>query len=233
MIDPVTGAAIISAGTSLAGGLLGRDSAEKAARQSYKHQKEFAQNSVAWRVADAARSGINPYFALGAPTMSFSDTTGVDPLPGAIADMGQDVGRAMLANSPTRQTAIDKAQLAYTQAQTDLTRAKTASELRLATQNSLPPGVKLADRLPIADIDMKVAQPGYGQRQEDNYGDFGGGLLGLMALLRDSANTFGGAPTLATTKKELSAIFDAYTRMSGPWPPAASVRTQDLPGYLY
>ena len=43
-----------------------------ASDKSYKRQKEFTQNTIGWRVADAKRSGIHPLFALGATPNSFS-----------------------------------------------------------------------------------------------------------------------------------------------------------------
>ncbi len=39
-------------------------------------QKEFAQNSIRWRVADAKAAGIHPLYALGASSASFSPIQG-------------------------------------------------------------------------------------------------------------------------------------------------------------
>lgn len=51
---------------------------EKLFNQQLASQKEFAQNSIQWRVADAKKSGIHPLFALGANGSSYTpmDTSG-------------------------------------------------------------------------------------------------------------------------------------------------------------
>lgn len=88
--------AVIGAGASLIGGLLGRRSTKKANDQNIAMQREFAQNSIRWRVEDAKRAGIHPAFALGAPTMSFAPSSvGDSSMPAALAAMGQDISRAV------------------------------------------------------------------------------------------------------------------------------------------
>lgn len=85
----------VSAGTQLLGNLLNRDTVSQTNKQNYEMSKEFAQNSVRWRVADAKKAGINPLAALGmnasyAPSAQAS-TSGDYGLSGA----GQAIGRAM------------------------------------------------------------------------------------------------------------------------------------------
>lgn len=53
---------IISAGSSLLGGLFGKSAQEKANKQALKFQKNFIQ----YRVEDAKKAGIHPLAALGA-----------------------------------------------------------------------------------------------------------------------------------------------------------------------
>lgn len=70
------------------------------------YQKEFAQNGIQWKVADARAAGIHPMAALGANTVSYS--------PMALGDIGselrqksgQDLGRAVSAVSD--QSSRDK-----------------------------------------------------------------------------------------------------------------------------
>lgn len=57
---------------SIAGGLLGKKSQEDANERNYQMQKEFAQNSIRWKVADARAAGVHPLFALGASTNAAS-----------------------------------------------------------------------------------------------------------------------------------------------------------------
>lgn len=60
-------------------------------RNNEKLQKEFAQNSISWRVADAKRAGIHPLAALG--------NMGVSYQPFAVGGgEGQDLSRAIMAN---------------------------------------------------------------------------------------------------------------------------------------
>lgn len=73
-------------------------------------QREFAQNGVQWRVADAERAGIHPLYALGSSGASFSP---VNYIPGesrgenksqrvlrSISNAGQDITRAVYSTSP-------------------------------------------------------------------------------------------------------------------------------------
>lgn len=54
-------------------------------------QREFAQNSIQWKVEDAKKAGLHPLYALGANTTSFQPS-----LVGSnFGDMGQDVSRAV------------------------------------------------------------------------------------------------------------------------------------------
>lgn len=79
-----------------------RIEADKALQaQNIANQKEFAQQGVRWKVADAQAAGLHPLAALGAQTSSFSNVVGGD-IPIAKTDfggMGQDIGRAIDAGS--------------------------------------------------------------------------------------------------------------------------------------
>lgn len=106
MVAPVIAAAGISTVGNLLGGLLGRKSSGDAADANVKAQREFAQNGIQWKVEDAKKAGIHPLYALGSNTHSFTPTyVGDTSLPQAFANVGQDIGRAMMANADqeTRQ----------------------------------------------------------------------------------------------------------------------------------
>lgn len=156
--------AVIAAGASLAGGAMsffGGQSAqasqaalareqmatqadlqrELATRNEYLQQL-FASNQLQWRAQDARNAGIHPLFAMGAQPMSAAGLGGSISPPGlptasgheAWQQMGQDVGRAVLAHADHEErkaaTALATQQLALTQerqaAEIDLTRAQTA-----------------------------------------------------------------------------------------------------------
>lgn len=97
---------LFSAGASIIGGLLGRDSADKArdaqermAAENIALQREFAQSGIQWRVEDAKKAGIHPIYALGSGGASFSPVSANfaadTSLPNAFASAGQDIGRAI------------------------------------------------------------------------------------------------------------------------------------------
>lgn len=81
---------------SIAGGLLGSSSAKKQQEANYKAQKEFAQNSIRWKVDDAKAAGIHPLFALGGNTASYSPNPVVAGDYG-LSEVGQNLGRAVQA----------------------------------------------------------------------------------------------------------------------------------------
>lgn len=101
-------------------------------------QKEFAQNGIRWKVADAQAAGIHPLYALGANTVSFSPTQVMDerdPSP----MIGQNIGRAIDATrtAPERaQSRMDALQLEHQELQNDLLRSQIA---RLNSAQSGPP----------------------------------------------------------------------------------------------
>lgn len=79
-----------------------------------KLQREFAQQGIRWRVADARAAGIHPLAALGAQTQSFSPISvggksfsSDQPLNAAMSELGQNIDRARLAKA----TAIERRNL--------------------------------------------------------------------------------------------------------------------------
>lgn len=69
--------------------------------QNIANQKEFAQQGIRWKVADAQAAGLHPLAALGAQTSSFSNVVGgnYDIPKTDFGGMGQDIGRAIDAGS--------------------------------------------------------------------------------------------------------------------------------------
>lgn len=61
-------------------------------------QREFAQNSIQWKIEDAKRAGINPYYALGASGYSASPVQSTDDNRGAYAmEVGQALSNSILS----------------------------------------------------------------------------------------------------------------------------------------
>lgn len=95
---------LISAGSSLLGGLFGSKSKDEAAEKNAALQKEFAQNSLQWKAADAKKAGIHPVYAMGAPTYTPSSVyDGSSPVGQSLASAGQDIGRAIDATRTAPQ----------------------------------------------------------------------------------------------------------------------------------
>lgn len=137
---------ILGAVGSIAGGILGNKSAEKAAKRNEAVQREFAQNSLQWKSADAEKAGISKVFAMGAPTQSFTPSS-VGGNFDFLGSAGQNIGRAISANqTPAGQAgAIPRAaqavQLEGLQLDNEFKRAQIASLNKNLLQAGQPPGV--------------------------------------------------------------------------------------------
>ena len=123
-------AGLISSGQSQA-------NAAKLNQLNYAHQKEFAQNGIRWKVADAKAAGLHPLAALGASTAQYTPATAIGDSPdwSFLADAGQSIGRAVDAKR-TQQERVEQQQkqdAAFAlkaenqKAENDLIRAQTAS----------------------------------------------------------------------------------------------------------
>jgi len=119
-MDPITGAALISGGSQLLGGLIGsrgQSSANRAnlniAREQMKFQERMSSTAYQRSASDLKKAGLNRILALGSPASSPQ---------GASATMQND--KAMIAQG------IQNA--ALTAAQVNLTKAQTAKTLQEA-----------------------------------------------------------------------------------------------------
>lgn len=142
---------ILSAGANLIGGLLNRNAAKDAAQKQQENfntniqmQKDFAQQGIRWRVADAKAAGIHPLFALGSSGASFSPiatTVGADTSMGtALANAGQDVGRAINSTrtQSERVTAVSEAAQKLSLTKMDLENQLLASQIAKLNQTPNP-----------------------------------------------------------------------------------------------
>lgn len=147
---------LISAGANIIGGLMGSKSADKARaqqeaqfQQNVQLQKDFAQNGIQWKVADAKAAGIHPIFALGGNTASYAPTssnfTADMSMPNALSRAGQDIGRAVNAtqNQATRVDAFTQAaqalQLESLKLDNDVKRQELVSRNARMQQQINPP----------------------------------------------------------------------------------------------
>jgi len=147
---------ILGAGLQLAGGLLGNKAqkdankrAERQAQQNIALQREFAQNSIQWRTADAHKAGIHPAFALGSPPINFSPVvTGhgaTDSLARSLSGMGQDISRSQLARSGPRgrdalmNQKLNELGLERAGLQNELLRTQIKATISRINRDQLPP----------------------------------------------------------------------------------------------
>lgn len=103
----------IGAVGSLIGGNQKSNNAQALANMNYEAQKEFAQNGIRWKVADAKAAGIHPLYALGATTASYSPVSGYggdNGISDAFAQLGngfsQGLDRAAQAKMTKEERAI-------------------------------------------------------------------------------------------------------------------------------
>lgn len=103
---------------------------ERQAERNIALQKEFAQHGIQWRVADAQAAGLHPLYAIGGSGASFSPNPvvipgGASPGPRHSEDLGQNLSRAVMAQS----TELD---LEARRAQLELLKAQTGKEVAIA-----------------------------------------------------------------------------------------------------
>lgn len=83
-------------------------------------QKEFAQHGIRWKVEDAERAGIHPLVGLGAQTHSASPMSAGGDIGGsAMAEMGQNVSRAINSTRTAEERQLAQLQLANARADLD------------------------------------------------------------------------------------------------------------------
>lgn len=120
---------LIGAGTSILGGILGNNQGKK--------DRAMQKNAIQIRVADANKAGVNPLYALGAPTFTPSPS----PLGSSLADAGQDISRAVDASlDPTEK--LDRFQAMaqdLTLKRMGLENMVLAGQVRRVTQAGSPP----------------------------------------------------------------------------------------------
>lgn len=136
-----------------AGGLIGSnkqaDTQEDINRDQLASSKEYAQNSIQWRVEDAKKAGIHPLAAMGlplasAPTLSVGNTDYAS----TYSDMGQSLGRAadavMTRDERAATAAMDALKLERASLENDLLRSQITS-----VQRSMQPAMPSNSDMPL------------------------------------------------------------------------------------
>lgn len=118
LLGSIGGAAVGAIG-SLIGGNMAANNQQALAGMNYEAQKEFAQNGIRWKVADAKAAGIHPLYALGASTQGYSPSGGYGGdygISDAFNQFGQGISRAVEA----KQTKEERDRLEVRQALQDM-----------------------------------------------------------------------------------------------------------------
>lgn len=88
--NPVASGAGLLAGASLFGDILGAGVGLEGQRRSIAAQQENIRNALQWRVADAKKAGVNPMFAIGAPSGPAGGASlGPNPIKGSVSNAAQ------------------------------------------------------------------------------------------------------------------------------------------------
>lgn len=106
---------VISAGASLVGGAMSAAASKKIAKMQIAAQKEFAQNGIQWRTADAKAAGLHPLYAIGASGATYTPVSQDSSAMGnAVADAGAYLGKAVdQAISKADRKALEQENLEY------------------------------------------------------------------------------------------------------------------------
>jgi hypothetical protein len=112
---------------SIAGGLLGKSSADKANATNV----DLAKNSIYYKVKDAQRAGVHPLYAVGAPTMQVNHMA--DPMGDAVSNAGKAVDNAVSSNYEKQLQAKN---LESIQADIDLKKAQSMGYIAEAKKAS-------------------------------------------------------------------------------------------------
>lgn len=96
-IGSLAGAGVSALG-GVASSILSNKAAENVNLLNYKQAKEFAQNQIQWKVADAKKAGLHPLAALGMSPVMGPSATAVGDFSGlgaGLDQMGQNISRAI------------------------------------------------------------------------------------------------------------------------------------------
>lgn len=173
--------------------LFGGDDDEEAMRDqasiNWNMQREFAQNGIRWRMADAKAAGIHPVAALGmqpanASPVAVGGSYGGGADAAHMASLGSDIGRSVMA----KQTNLERLQERLLSSQIDgqdIDNALRASQLSRTSGSQLPPGLPTGnprlDDSPSVPVSMKGTHLDNGPLVNADAVDFDSDPIGYLA----------------------------------------------------
>lgn len=161
-------------------------SAEAANQQNAELQREFAQNAISWKAADAKRAGLHPLAALGASTVSASPSY-VGTNPGG-AQKALAAGVQSFSKSFNNELAVET--IRGKKLENDLLEQQIiASKMKRETlrANSMQDDLGPARAFKYDDGSESwiVGRDTGAQEWEDQYGDLPGWYHGAMNYIND------------------------------------------------
>lgn len=152
---------------SVAGNIAGGVASWMGGKSANDLTEKAMKNGIQWKVADARKAGISPLVALGSAPFSPALVNTGEGVGSALANMGQDVSRAVVSNQ-SRSSQLDSLTLTNAELQNDLLRAQIARTQLEALQKPAGP-----QQLPAPIVLGGYQGQGASQKAED---DFGGGI---------------------------------------------------------
>lgn len=205
---------VVAAGASIAGGIMSKNEADA----NRKLQKQSMKKGIQWRVKDAEKAGISPLYALGAPT--FSPAVTMSGMPEAMANAGQNIGRAAdsLLDRDEKATAYTKSVQSLSLTRMGLENELLASQIANIRQPGSPPAAPgghslipgqastgigkvktdpdvgpLGLKIPGhngAPIDFVTGPTSNSQTVADQYGDAAQEVYGMWRLMQDALSNW-------------------------------------------
>jgi hypothetical protein len=148
---------------SVAGSILGSVGnaifGKKQDDKNYDRQKQFAKNSIRWRVQDAKKAGIHPLAALGAGGSTYQPTMGAPDIGSGVAMAGQALDNASgkkLANRAVQsEIKVNESQAALLDAQRVTTLANIRNQAQSIKGPTTPfpnlPQDAVPEKIPVYD----------------------------------------------------------------------------------
>lgn len=136
----------VSAVGSLVSGNQNKKALAEANRQNYLAQKEFAQNGISWRVADAQRAGIHPIYALGAGGANFSPSFNAFN-DNSASNAFNSIGQAISTYQTKEQRVFEGLKLENAKLQNDMLKAQIENEKNLSKMGQSPAGSAINEAL--------------------------------------------------------------------------------------
>lgn len=137
---------IAGAGLEVIGDLWAGSEARKAAREAaqrnYEMQKEFAQNGIQWRVADAKAARLHPLAALGMQPAQASPSFVVEGTNhgATLKNLGQNVSRAARATASPEERIADQLRIENMRLQNDLLKQQIIAQQNSQVGPPMPTG---------------------------------------------------------------------------------------------